>query len=138
MIKPTRFKALCLSLEGATEAPHMERTAFRARKIFATLPPDGRTANLLLTPDLQAAVIEAMPHAFSPVPGGWGRMGFTTVDLTNVTEAALTPVLHEAHALASEPAPRKARAKTKASKTSAKKSSKKKSGKKVSARTKSR
>ncbi len=113
MITGARFRTLCLAHEGATEVPHFDRAAFRVRKMFATLPPDGRTANLLLVPELQAAVVDAMPHAFSPVPGGWGRMGYTTVDLARVTEAELTPVLRESHALASEPpkkrvAPKKA------------------------------
>jgi len=104
MVTSARFKKLCLSLEGTTEVPHVDRLAYRTpRKIFATLPPDGRTANLLLVPDLQAAIVEAMPHAFQPVPGGWGRMGFTTVDLAKVDEADLVKVLREAHALASEP-----------------------------------
>jgi hypothetical protein len=113
-IDSARFKKLCLALEGATEVPHVDRLAYRTtRKIFATLPPDGRTANLLLVPELQAAIIEAMPHAFSPVPGGWGRMGYTTVDLARVTEPELVRVLKEAHSLASEP-------KNKPSKTTAK------------------
>lgn len=112
MIGPERFRALCLGLEGATEAPHFDRVAFRARKIFATLPPDGHTANLLLVPELQSAIVEAMPHAFSPVPGGWGRMGYTTVDLRVASEAELLPVLRESHALASEPPKKKAPAKT--------------------------
>ncbi|MFO0710914.1 MAG: hypothetical protein U0353_13800 [Sandaracinus sp.] len=107
MITPRRFAAMCLALEGTTSAPHFDRTAYRARKIFATVPPDGRSANLLLVPDLQSAVVDAMPHAFQPVPGGWGRMGYTTVDLTKATETELAPVLRESHALASEPAKRK-------------------------------
>lgn len=108
MVTAARFKKLCLSLEGTTEVPHVDRLAYRTpRKIFATLPPDGRTANLLLVPELQAAIVEAMPHAFSPVPGGWGRMGFTTVDLAKVDEADLVKVLQESHALASEPPKRK-------------------------------
>ena len=119
MISADRFRALCLALEGTTAAPHFDRTAFRARKIFATLPPDGRSANLLLVPELQAAIVESLPHAFTPVPGGWGRMGYTTVDLSRVTEAELTPVLRESHALASEPAKRSKHG-GKPSKTSAK------------------
>lgn len=81
----------------------MERAAFRTKKrIFATLPPDGQTANLSLDLDLQEAVCEALPDAFSPVPGGWGRMGYTTVRLGAVSEEDLTRALTEAHARASE------------------------------------
>jgi hypothetical protein len=113
VISAARFRTLCLALEGTSAAPHFDRTAFRARKIFATLPPDGLSANLLLVPELQSAIVEGMPHAFTPVPGGWGRMGYTTVDLAKVTEAELVPVLRESHALASEPPRRGASTKPK-------------------------
>lgn len=114
---------MCLALTGAEEAPHFDRAAFRVRKIFATLPPDGRSANLLLVPELQSAVVDAMPHAFNPVSGGWGRMGYTTVDLTRASEAELASVLREAHALASEPPKRKTAKKASTKKTSTKKRS---------------
>ena len=48
-------------------------------------------------------VCEALPNAFAPVPGGWGRMGYTTVSLRAVSEADLTSALGEAHGRASEP-----------------------------------
>ena len=103
MVSAARFKELASAFEGTSVVPHMERLAFRTtRKIFATLPPDGLTANLLLDATLQEAAVEARPNAFSPVPGGWGRMGYTTVDLGVVEEADLVRVLTKAHALASE------------------------------------
>lgn len=93
----------------------MERAAFRTKhRIFATLPPDGASANLLLDRDLQEALCESLPKAFAPVAGGWGRMGYTTVSLKTVTEADLVRALTEAHARASE-AKTKPRARTKAS-----------------------
>lgn len=111
MVSAARFRKLALSFEGAIEVPHMERAAFRTkRRIFATMPPDGASANLLLDPELQEAVCENLPNAFAPVPGGWGRMGYTTVNLRVVSEEELMPVLTESHALASQP---KTKAKTK-------------------------
>ncbi len=108
MLTRARFRKLALSLDGVTEVPHLARTAFRTRRaIIATLPPDGRSANLKLNLELQATVVAAAPHAFSPVPGGWGRLGYTTVDLQVVTEAVLVSALKEAHWLASAPPPRK-------------------------------
>jgi hypothetical protein len=104
MVSAARFRTIALSLEGALEVPHMDRAAFRTkRRIFATLPPDGGSANLLLDLDLQEALCDALPKAFSPVPGGWGRMGYTTVNLRAVSEADLISALGEAHALASAP-----------------------------------
>ena len=104
MISADRFREIALAFEGANEVPHMERAAFRTkRRIFATLPPDGATANLLLDLDLQEAVCKAKPKSFTPVPGGWGRMGYTTVNLRVVSEPDLIAALTEAHARASEP-----------------------------------
>jgi hypothetical protein len=110
MVSRDRFSKLALGLADATSAPHFDRLAFRTpRKIFATLAADGRSANLLLDAELQAAVTEARPDSFAPVPGGWGRMGYTTVDLTSVAEVDLVRALGEAHALASQPKPAKKR-----------------------------
>lgn len=110
MITAARFRELALSHEGALEVPHMDRAAFRtARRIFATLPPDGASANLLLDRDLQEALCEAKPKAFAPVAGGWGRMGYTTVNLGVVSELDLIRALTEAHERASEPRKKRTR-----------------------------
>lgn len=106
MVTAARFKKLALSFPDATEVPHMERMAYRTpRKMFATLAPDGRSANLLLSLEVQDAIVEAMPRAFAPVPGGWGRMGYTTVDLSAVDEVELLRALEEAHAMAAPKKP---------------------------------
>lgn len=112
MISAARFREIALSFAGASEVPHMDRAAFRTtRRIFATLPPGNATANLMLERDLQEALCEAKPEAFVPAPGGWGRMGYTTVDLRVVSEADLVEALREAHR-ASEPKKRPAAKRT--------------------------
>jgi hypothetical protein len=104
MVSLDRFRKLALSLPDTTEVPHMERQAFRTpRKIFATLAPDGLTANLMLTLELQAGVVDALPDAFHPVAGGWGKMGATTVILRKVKLADLERILSAAHSIAAEP-----------------------------------
>ncbi len=111
MVSARRFEQLALAFEGTYAVPHMERTAYRTkRRIFATVAADGQSANLLLDADLQDTVCGAMPQAFSPVPGGWGRMGYTTVKLAGVSETELVEVLREAHARATEPPKKKRRA----------------------------
>ena len=96
------FRRIALSLEGTTEAPHFERTAFKVRRIYATLAPDGRTANLMLTPDQQALKCEVAPEAFSRIPNAWGERGATTAKLTKLTVAELRDALATAwrHAVA--------------------------------------
>jgi hypothetical protein len=90
------FRRIALSLEGTSEAPHFERTAFKVRRIYATLAPDGRTANLMLTPDEQALKCEVAPEAFSRIPNAWGERGATTTTLAKLTAAELRNALEAA------------------------------------------
>ncbi len=110
-VTPDRARKLALALEGASEAPHFDRAAFRTpRKIFATLANAGSDINLMFDAATQEFFCEQAPEAFSPVPGGWGRMGATRCDLKAVDEVALLSALKAAHALA---APKPTRAKSK-------------------------
>lgn len=105
-VTPARARKLALSLEDASAVPHMERTAFRTtRRIFATLGPSGRELNFMFDPDLRDFYCEQAPAAFSPVPGGWGRMGATNCDLGAVDEATFLSALKAAHARATAPSP---------------------------------
>ena len=99
------FRRLALALPETTEAPHFERAAFRTpRRIFTTLAADGASANLKLEPDHQALLVAQHPAAFQPVSGGWGRMGWTVVTLSEVSAAELKSALVVAHGLAQAPA----------------------------------
>jgi hypothetical protein len=84
---------LALSLDGTTEAPHFDRTAFKVKRIYATLSPDGRSANLMLSPDEQALKCAVAPDAFCPVPNAWGAKGATTAKLAALTVAELRDAL---------------------------------------------
>ena len=81
MATAEEFRRLALALEGTTEAPHVDRTAFRVARIFATLAPDGTTANLRLPPDEQELKCLLQPGAFAPVTNRWGAQGWTTIRL---------------------------------------------------------
>jgi hypothetical protein len=105
-VTSAQARRLALALAGACETPHMSRTAFRTtRKIFATLAGDGADLNLMLDPDLLDFYCEHAPDAFTPVPGGWGRLGATRCDLGRVDEATLRSALEAAHGLA-QPKPK--------------------------------
>jgi hypothetical protein len=109
-----QLRKLALSLPDTAAAPHFDRTAFRTpRRIFATLAADGRSANLLLEADQQAALTESHPEAFQVIAGGWGRQGWTTMTLAEVSAAEAKSVLADAHALASVPPRKPARPKKK-------------------------
>lgn len=80
---PDTFRKLALQLPGASEGAHMGHADFRVGgKIFATLGyPSVEFAVVLLSPEEQTAYVNADPATFSPVKGGWGRRGSTTVHL---------------------------------------------------------
>jgi len=87
------LRKTALSLEGTTEAPHFDRTAFRVARIYATLAADGRTANIKLLPEEQEFKCTMAPTVFVSVPGGWGQQGWTTVTLAAIGRAELKDVL---------------------------------------------
>jgi hypothetical protein len=87
------LRRIALSLDGTVEAPHFDRTAFKVRRIYATLAADGRTANLMFTPDEQALKCTVAPEAFSPVPNAWGLRGATTAKLAALTFEELRDAL---------------------------------------------
>jgi hypothetical protein len=99
------LRRIALSLDGTTEAPHFDRTAFKVRRIYVTLAADGRSANVMLTPDEQALKCEVAPEAFSRIPNAWGARGATTVELKAVTVDELRDALTMAwrHAIAKKP-----------------------------------
>jgi hypothetical protein len=98
------LRRIALSLAGTTEAPHFDRMAFKVKRIYATLAPGGRTANLRFTPDEQELKCMVAPDAFAPVPNAWGRQGATTVTLSKLKAAELKNALEMAwrHAVPSK------------------------------------
>ena len=95
------LRRLALALDGTTEAPHFDRAAFKVARIYATLAADGRSVNLKLSPEEQEFKCLLAPSAFAPVPGGWGKQGWTTATLSELKPAELRNVLETAwrHAL---------------------------------------
>jgi hypothetical protein len=96
------LRRLALALAGTTEAPHFDRAAFKVARIYVTLAADGRTANFKFTPDEQEFKCMMAPEAFVPVPGGWGRQGWTTATLAAMSSPELEDALETAwrHAVA--------------------------------------
>ena len=70
---------------------------FRAKgKIFATIWPDDDWGMVKLTPEEQRKLIEAHPKIFSPVKGGWGRGGATSVRLAAAKKQTVRKALEVA------------------------------------------
>ena len=93
------FRRLALELPGAIESSHMGHPDFRLNnRIFATLSAQEKGCGVLkLTPEQQRAFITEQPQSFSPVQGGWGRMGMTFIHLEHVDEALIAGALSTAY-----------------------------------------
>ena len=91
---PDHMRGIALALPEAVEGAHMGRPDFRVRgKIFATLTPERGLAVVKLTGEQQEMVCAAEPAMFAPVPGGWGRRGWTRIRLGALDETTLASAL---------------------------------------------
>ena len=85
MITLEALRSMALSFAEATEELHMEKTSFRIRKkIFATYDASKHRAVLKLNEVDQSVFADGSNGTIQPVPGGWGRQGWTMVDLNTV------------------------------------------------------
>ena len=107
MATATQFRRIALALEGTTEAPHFDRTAFKVRRTYATLAADGKTANLKFSADEQLLKCTTAADVFAPVPGGWGAQGWTTAQLSTLPMKEVENALRLACAHAVQPTRRR-------------------------------
>ena len=93
------FRRLALQFHGAVESAHMGHPDFRLNdRIFATLSAQDKGDGVLkLTPEQQQTFIAEQPQSFSPVQGGWGRMGMTFIHLEHADEALIAGALSTAY-----------------------------------------
>jgi hypothetical protein len=103
MVKPDEARNIALSFEGTAEQPHFNRAAFSVRKkIFATLSVKDKTLNLKFTPDQQFIFCPPKSEVIYPVHGGWGRQGWTTINLSKASKKLVMSALEEAYKLRKE------------------------------------
>ena len=98
MATAATLRRLALKLEGTTEAPHFDRQAFKAKRIYVTLDASGKSANFNFTPEEQEMKVAMYPEAFVPIPNKWGTSGWTTAVLSKLSEAELRAALETAYA----------------------------------------
>ena len=104
MVTPAEARKLALSFEETNEHPHFDRKAFRVKKkIFATLSEKDKTLNLKFTPLDQSVFCAFDNTVIYPVPGGWGRQGYTTVNLKKVRKSMLKDALTTAYCTVAPP-----------------------------------
>jgi hypothetical protein len=96
-LSPKHVRKLALALPEAQESSHQGHPDFRVRnKIFATLPPDGRTAVLKITPADLDDLIQRDAETFRDIWGG----RWLSVNLDRVAPEALQKLLVDSWRLA--------------------------------------
>ncbi len=104
MVSIETVRQLALAFPETDEHPHFDRKAFRVKKkIFATLSEKDRTVSLKLTPADQSVFCAFDKAVIYPVPGGWGRMGFTYVNLDKVRKTMFKDALTVAYCTVAPP-----------------------------------
>ncbi len=94
MITVEEVRKLALSFPETDEHPHFDRTAFRVKKkIFATLSAKDMTVSLKLNLSDQSVFCAFDKSVICPVPGGWGKMGYTLVNLKKVRKTMFRDAL---------------------------------------------
>ena len=94
MITPALVRQIALSLPEAVEQEHEGKPSFRVRKkIFAVLHPEEKQCVLKLSAVDQSVFDDYDPAIFHPVEGGWGRQGWTVVELPKVKKEVFREAL---------------------------------------------
>lgn len=87
-----------LNFAEATEQPHFEKRSFRVRKkIFATLDTNTRRVVVKLSEVDQSVFCSWNSAVVYPVPGAWGKQGWTTVELKKVPMEMFRDILTTAY-----------------------------------------
>ncbi len=74
-----------LVLEGVEQRPHFEKISFRVKhKIFITVDTKANVAVLKLNEIDQSVFSDFNRSVIHPVPGAWGRQGWTMFDMKKV------------------------------------------------------
>ena len=94
MLSVEEVRKFALSFPETDEHPHFEKTAFRVKKkIFATLSEKDMTVSLKLSLAEQSVFCAFDKSVIYPVPGGWGKMGYTLVNLKKVRKTMFRDAL---------------------------------------------
>ena len=94
MVTTDAVRQLALSLPEAVEVPHNDKPSFRVgQKIFCVLHPEDSRAVLKLSGVDQSVFDDYNPSVFYPVEGGWGRQGWTVVELLKVKKEVFREAL---------------------------------------------
>lgn len=98
MVKVYEAIAWALAFPEVIQLPHFEKTSFRIRKkIFATLDTVSQKAVVKLSEVDQSVFSDYDPSIIYPVPGAWGKQGWTMIELKKVRKAMFKDALQTAY-----------------------------------------
>jgi predicted DNA-binding protein (MmcQ/YjbR family) len=98
MIDIKTVRQLALAFDESEEKPHFEKQSFRVRKkIFATLDAKSKTMVLKLSAVDQSVFSDRDGTVIYPVPGSWGKQGWTKVELKKVRKDIFKDALTTAY-----------------------------------------
>lgn len=94
MVTIETFKQMALSFPETEEQDHWGRPSFRVKKkIFSTLWPKEKRAVLKFSVTDQSVFCAFDTSIIYPVEGGWGRQGYTFIELSKIKKAMLKDAL---------------------------------------------
>ncbi len=98
MISLATARRLALAFEGVDEKPHLEKISFRVKnKIFATVDLKTNKVVLKLSKIDQSVLSNYNNSIIYPVPGAWGRQGWTMVEMKKERKDLFTDALTSAY-----------------------------------------
>lgn len=98
MITVDALRKSAMALTEVTEEPHFEKSSFRIRKkIFCTVDSGKRQAVLKLGENDQSVFCAYDPEAVYPVPGAWGKKGWTIFELAKTHQDLFKDALSTAY-----------------------------------------
>ena len=94
MVSNVMVQKLALAFDQTEDKPHFEKTSFRVKnKIFATLDKAKRKLVVKLSNVDQSVFSSIDRKAVFPVPGGWGKQGWTIIELKHAKKSLVIDAL---------------------------------------------
>ena len=94
MITLSTVRKLAFTFEEVQEQPHFEKISFRInKKIFATVDTKKQVVVLKLSEIDQSVFSDSDRTAVYPVPGAWGRQGWTKFEMKKVRKDLFSDAL---------------------------------------------
>jgi hypothetical protein len=94
MITTEEARKAALRFPEVEEKSHFEKPDFRVKKkIFAVLHTDKNAMVLKFTPEDQSVFCSFNREIIYPIPGGWGKRGWTFVNLKKIKKSMFNDAL---------------------------------------------